>query len=138
MLDLGERGPLGLGLDHPGRLAMDEQQVINPPVRLVQCKFANRDPRADAQVQCILALNHPASCGHMLVDFHPGPRLASEVIMIIRPHEPSQYLPANQYDAKLLSILHAGTKRRAEAVSRACDHCVASVPFDLGEALTSN
>jgi hypothetical protein len=58
--------------------------------------------------------------------------------MIIRPHEPSQYLPANQYDAKLLSILHAGTKRRAEAVSRACDHCVASVPFDLGEALTSN
>jgi hypothetical protein len=74
-------------LDHPGRLAMHEQEVVHPPVRLLQGELANRDPWARAEVQPILTLNRPPGGRELPVDLFPGPRLAREVIMVTRHHK---------------------------------------------------
>jgi hypothetical protein len=45
MLHLGEHGALGLGLDHADRLAVDEEQVVDPPVAFLEDELPTTTPR---------------------------------------------------------------------------------------------
>lgn len=67
-------------LDHPHRLAIDEQQVVHPTVRLLERKLPDRDAAPRAQVQRLLALYHLPGGGKLPVDLLAGPRLGSGVI----------------------------------------------------------
>ena len=83
MLYLGERRPFRLGLDHPGRLAVEEEQIIHAAVRLFQGELAHRHAGTSAEVQRLLALDRPPRSDELLVDLHTRPRLASEVVVLV-------------------------------------------------------
>ena len=83
-LHLGERRAFRLGLDHPGRLAVQEEQVVHAPVRLLQGELAHRYPWPGAEVQRLLALDLPPGSGELLVDLNTRLRLASKIVVVTR------------------------------------------------------
>jgi hypothetical protein len=79
MLYLSEGRAFRLGLDHPGRLAGQEEQIVHAAVRLFQRELAYRHAGASAEVQRLLALDRPPRRGELLVDLETRSRLASEI-----------------------------------------------------------
>ena len=68
MLDLSQRRPFRLGLDHPRRLAVQEEQIVHAAVRLFQSELAHRHAGTSAEVQRLLALDRPPRSDELLVD----------------------------------------------------------------------
>jgi hypothetical protein len=75
-------GPFRLGLDHPGRLAVQEQEVVHAAVRFFQGELADRYPGAGAEVQGLLALDHPSRGGQLLIDLNARLRLTGEIVVL--------------------------------------------------------
>jgi hypothetical protein len=82
-LDLDQGRPFRLGLDHPSGLPIEEEEVVNTPVRLFQGELAYRHAGAGAKVQPFLALDYPACSGKLLVDLNTRLRLTSKVVVPI-------------------------------------------------------
>jgi hypothetical protein len=84
-LHLDEGCALGFRLDDSGWLSVQEQQVVNPPVRLLKGELADSDPGADPKIQRPLALDYPPGSCKLFVDLDSGPCLAGEVAVLVRP-----------------------------------------------------
>lgn len=82
LLHLDQRGALGLGFDHPDRLRVEKEQVVHPPVRLLQHKLANRHAHPGSHIRPLGFLHLPAGSGQLRVDIFPGPGLSREVVVI--------------------------------------------------------
>ena len=68
MLHLNQGGSLGLGLYHPSRLAVDEEEVVDPAVAFLQDEFPNDDSQPGADVGLVGVLDDPVGCHELLVD----------------------------------------------------------------------
>lgn len=83
----------GCSVRDPGRLAVQEQEVAHPPMGLLKSELPDGYARAGAEVQVVLALNHPSRSHELLIDLDPGLLLASQVVML---RGPSSLFPAAQ------------------------------------------
>ncbi len=68
MLHLDERGPLRLGLDHPGGLTIDKKQVVDSAVRLLEGELADRHAMTRVDVDLVLTLDDPARQRQLIID----------------------------------------------------------------------
>ena len=84
VLHLGECRAFRLSLDHPGRLAIQKEEIVHAAVRLLQSELTDHHPGTSAEVQRLLALDHPSRVGKLLVDLLARSRLASEIVVITR------------------------------------------------------
>ncbi len=78
-LDAGQRRPCGLRLDHADRLAIDEQEVVDPSVRRLEDDLADGDAAPCGEVDIARVLHRPASGLEHLVDLDPRLVLSGEV-----------------------------------------------------------
>jgi hypothetical protein len=88
VLDLNQGGALGLGLDHCRRLAIHEQQVVNPPVTLLKDELADRHAPPHREVGLVGVLDEPAGVHKQPVDLDPRLCLAREVGVVEVSHGP--------------------------------------------------
>jgi hypothetical protein len=88
VLHLDQSGPLGLRLDHPGRLAVNEKEIVDPAVTFLQDELPDRYPRPGGDVRAVGMLNDPAGRGKLPVNVLPGLRLAGEIGILRAGHEP--------------------------------------------------
>jgi hypothetical protein len=79
VLDLNQCSPLRFGLDHASRLAVHEQQVVNPTVPLLKDELSNRYAWASRDVGLIGALDDPTGGSQLLVDVLACASLSGEV-----------------------------------------------------------
>ena len=76
-----QRGPLGLRLDAPNSLPIDEQEVIGPAVSLPHRELADRDPLTSPQVRIVAVLHDPARSLELPIDLDSGPGLCREIVV---------------------------------------------------------
>ena len=58
------------------------EDVVHPPVRLLQRELAHCNPRSGTEIQRILALDETSRGGKLLVDLNARLRLAGQVVML--------------------------------------------------------
>ena len=91
VLDLDQGRPLGLGLDHPGGLAVEEEQVVDPAVALLQGELPDSDAGPSCHVRLSGVLDHPTGRLELSVDVDPGLSLSSEVSVVWVDHRAIAY-----------------------------------------------
>lgn len=69
--------------DNSRWLAVQEEEVIDPPVGLLKGELPDSDSHPCTQVELVLALDQPACLGELLVDFDPGQCLSGQVAVLV-------------------------------------------------------
>ena len=86
MLYLCEGGPFRLCFDDAGGLPVEKEQVVNPPVALLQTKLANGNSRAGTDIGVVGLLYKPACEYELPINLDPSTCLTREVVMIGGSH----------------------------------------------------
>lgn len=81
VLHLGERGALGLGLDHPDWLAVDEQQVVDTAVALFKNELPDGYTPSGTEVGLVGMLDDPPGRHELPVDVDTRLGLARKVLL---------------------------------------------------------
>jgi hypothetical protein len=83
MLDLHQSRALRLGFDDSRRLAVQEEEVVHPAMRLFKSELSDCDPDTSAQIELVLTLDLPTCLAKLLVDLDTGQRLLGEVAVLL-------------------------------------------------------
>ncbi|MGI8577769.1 MAG: hypothetical protein ACR2KG_07590 [Nocardioidaceae bacterium] len=81
-LHSGQRGALGLGLDHADRAPVDVQQVVGPAVPGGHDRLSDGYPVGGEQVQPLAVLHSPAGIAQLAVDEHPCALLGRQSLAV--------------------------------------------------------
>ena len=83
VLDLHQGRALRFGLDDSGWLAVQEEEVIDPPMWLLKSELPDGDTDPGTQIELVLALDQPTRLAKLLVDLDTSQRLSGQVAVLV-------------------------------------------------------